>query len=165
MCIVLLFAIPIGLMIGALILMAAVWLANKCLAPQSRRKSSYYDDDDDYDWDAPRSRRSRSPIPEPPFGQAVLIVFVTWIIGAVIGFAIGFMAGAGGLARGNGMIGLQICSGLINLVISASVNASMLPTTFPRACLVVLFQFLIGLAIALVFIVPLFALGALGGLR
>lgn len=171
MCVVLVIAIPIGLLIGALILRAAVWLANKCLPQPAAR---YYDDDDyDDDWDSdeerPRRRRpggGRSAIPEPNLGWAMLIVFVAWIASAVVGFAMGFVAGAGGLARNQGaMLGLQGCNLVINFLISAGVLTSMLPTTFPRACLVVLFQFLIGLVIAVIILVPLIVIGGVAAFR
>jgi hypothetical protein len=170
MCIVLLIAIPVGLLIGALILRAAVWLANKCL-PQPRAR--YYDEDDYEDeWDSydrPRRTRrggGRAAIPEPTLGRAMLIVFVVWIANVVVGFMMGFVAGAGGLVRNQaGMVGLQGCSLVINFLIAASILTPMLPTTFPRACLVVLFQFLIGLVIVIIIVVPIVAVFGLAAWR
>jgi hypothetical protein len=169
-CVLALLAIPIGLAIGALVLLASIWLANKCL-PQPRSRSRYYDDDDDdYEWDAPRRRRrgrANTAIPVPNFGQAMLIVFVNFIVNFGIGFVIGFMLGVAGVAnKPGGMVIVQVISVGINFVVSATILSGMLPTTFARACLVVLFQFLIGLAIAIIIIVPLVILGVgLGNLR
>jgi hypothetical protein len=157
-----LIALPIGLLIGAVILRAAVSFANKCL-PQT---SSRYDDDDYYDWDdddRPRSRRRRSStkaIPEPSMGQAMLIVFVNAVVGGGVGFVIGFVMGAAGLANDRGaMVVMQGMNLVLGFLIAAGILTAMLPTTFPRACLVVLFQYLIVLAICIVILVPLFILG------
>lgn len=161
LCVIALVAIPIGLLIGAVILRAACWAANKCL-PQP---SSRYDDDDDYDWDEddrPRRRRrsSAKAIPEPSMGQAMGIVFVNFIISFVVGGAIGFVVGAGGMARDPAaVIAMQGINLVLGFFIAAGVITAMLPTTFPRACLVVLFQYLIVLAIAIVIMVPLLVLG------
>jgi len=167
-CVVLLIVIPIGLMIGALILRAAVWLANKCLtAPVSRYDDDEEEYDDDWDeYDRPARRRGRrnnsTAIPEPSFGWAMLIVFVNWIVNAGVGFVMGVAAGGAGLARDPGaMLVLQGCSLVVNFFISAGLLTAMLPTTFPRACLVVLFQFLIALAIAVVIVVPLLVIGGM----
>jgi hypothetical protein len=169
MCIVFLIVIPVVLLVAALILRAAVWLANKCLPQPGRR---YYDEEDyDDEWesyDRPRRTRrgGRTAIPEPSLGWAVVIVIVNGVVQFVINFMIGFVAGAGGLANNQGaMIGLQGCSLVLNFFISAGVLTSMLPTTFPRACLVVLFQFLIGLVIAIIIIVPIVAVFGLAALR
>jgi hypothetical protein len=161
MCVVALIAIPIGLLIGAVILRAACWAANKCLPQPSSR---YYDDDDEYDWDEDRPRRRRrssaKAIPEPSMGQAMGIVFVNFIISFVVGFAIGFVMGAGGMGKDPAaVIVIQGLNLVLSFLIAAGVITAMLPTTFPRACLVVLFQYLIVLAIAIVIMVPLFVLG------
>lgn len=162
-----LIGLPIGLLIGAVILRAAVHFANKCLPSPVERD---YDEDWD-DYDRPR-RRARSAIPDPALGKAMGIVFVRFIVGFVISFVIGFFIGAGmaGMGRvggGRPDPGIQLVATLIQLPIGFLINASilmpMLPTTFPRACLVVLFEYLIALAIAIIIAVPLVALVALMG--
>jgi hypothetical protein len=167
-CVIILLMIPVGLAIGALILLAAVWLANMCL-PQPRSRRRYYDDDDDdYEWDAPRRRRgsSSTAIPMPGFGHAMLIVFVNAIVNFGIGFVIGFMFGAAGAAnKQNTMLVIQVISFAIGFVVSATILSGMLPTTFPRACLVVLFQHLILLAIVIIIVVPIAIMGGLAGLK
>ncbi len=168
-CIMVIVAIPIGLMIGAALLMGAVALANKCLPPPRNRYDDYDDYDDDYDdWEEERPRRSRrriakTAIPAPTFGRAVVIVLVNALVGFVINLVLaGFMA-AGGLAQNPAaallMQGFQLVLGFL---VAASVLTQMLPTTFPRACLVVLFQYLIMFAIALVIIIPLALAGFVG---
>jgi hypothetical protein len=169
-CVIALLAIPIGLAIGALILLAAIWLANKCL-PQPRSRRRYYDDDDDYyEWDAPRRHRrggTSTAVPVPSFGQAMLIVFVNWIVNFGVGFVIGFVLGAAGAAKNQGgMVLVQAISLAVGFVVSATILSGMLPTSFGRACLVVLFQYLIAIAIAIVIIVPLVIMGVgLAGLK
>lgn len=173
LCVIMVIAIPIGLLIGALILRGGVWLANKCLPQPGRR---YYDEDDDYDddwdddYDRPRIRRGRrggrTAIPEPPLGKAMGVVFVRFIIGFIVSIPISLALR--GVAGGRPDASAQIVASLIQLPIGFLINAGvltpMLPTTFPRACLVVLFEYLIALAIGLVIAVPLIALAfAVGG--
>jgi hypothetical protein len=158
-----LIGLTVGVLIGALILRAAVWCANKCLP---KPQSAYYDDEDDYDrerdddddFDRPRlRRRGRGPstaIPEPDFGRACLIVFVNLIIQFGLGFVLGMMAGAAG-AGADGLQMIQVLSYVLGFFISATVYTSMLPTTFGRASLVVLFQYLIVIAIAIIVVVPI----------
>jgi hypothetical protein len=162
-CCVFLFAIPIGLLIGAAILRGAVSLANKCLPKQPARENDGWGDDvrswDDYD-------RPRAPalIPEPSMGKAMGIVFVIFIIGIIISIPINIAFGLGaanmGMRPGQQDPLMSLLASLVQLPISFLVNAGvltgMLPTSFPRACLVVLFQFLV-IAVPLVALV--FALG------
>lgn len=164
---VLVFALPLGLLIGAVILRAAVSFANKCLPQPTRR---YYDDDED-DWgdwddeDRPRRGRRRAhgkAIPEPSMGQAMLIVFVGAVVGFVASIPINVAMGAGVAGVGGNDPRPQLLASLIQLPIGFLINAgvltAMLPTTFPRACLVVVFEYLIAIAIALIIAVPLFLL-------
>lgn len=168
---VLVFALPLGLLIGAVILRGGVSFANKCL-PQPRSRD-WDDEEDDYDWERPARRgrsRSATAIPEPALGKAMGIVFVQFIIGFIISIPINLVMGAGAGAQpvgGRGAVDTaQLLASLIQLpigfLISAGLRTSMLPTTFPRACLVVLFEYLIVFAIALAIGVPLFFLLAAG---
>jgi len=169
-CIIIIVAILIGLCIAALILMAAVWIANKCLSqPASRHYIDDYDDyEDDWEYERPRRRRrgGGAAIPPPNFGWAVLIVFVTAIVQFGVAFAMGFVAGMGG-AAGNqqAMLGLQCCSYIVGFFIMAGMCSAMLPTTFARACLVALFDYLISLALAIIIAVPIILLVGLKNFR
>lgn len=179
MCCVLLFAIPIGLLIGAAILRGGVYFANKCLPRRDERYDDDYDDWDDYD-DRPRRRRRLSApgIPEPGLGKAMAIVLIRAVIGFVIGIVIGAVMGVGMVAMNGGAGGagggmgqpdpaLQLLASLIQLPIGFLVNAGvltgMLPTSFGRACLVVLFEYIISIAICIVIIVPFVAFAILAG--
>jgi hypothetical protein len=155
-----LFALPIGLLIGAAILRGGVHFANKCI-PSDRDR--YYDDDEWDDYDRPKRRRrgSSAAIPEPSIGKAMGIVFVNFIINFVVSIPISIVLGVGMGARGAGREdpAMSLIASLIQLPISflvaAGVRTMMLPTSFPRACLVVLFEYLIVLAICVIIGVPL----------
>jgi hypothetical protein len=159
-CVILLIGIPFYLLIMAVILRAACWAANKCLPQSTSRYDDDYDDYDDWDdEDRPRSRRryfSAKAIPEPGLGQAMLIVFVNLIIGFVVGGALGVVMAAGGMANDPAArLVIQAMNLVLSFLITAGVLTAMLPTTFPRACLVVLFMYLIVIAIAIIIAVPL----------
>jgi hypothetical protein len=167
LCCVLGVALPIGLLIGAAILRGGVHFANKCLPKEVERDDDDYDDWDDYD--RPRRRRRAALIPEPGLGKAMGIVLVRAIIGFVVSIPINLVLGLGVAGAGGGPgggarpdPGLQIMASLIQLPIGFLVNAGvltrMLPTSFARACLVVVFEYLIVLGIALIIGVPLVAL-------
>jgi hypothetical protein len=156
--------LAIYILIGALVLRAACWISNKCLPqPQPR-----YDDDDDYDdrdrdddYDAPRPRRRRgraplTAIPEPNFGKACGIMAVNVLVQLVIGFVLGMLIGAGGL-RGGGIGTAQVLNVIIGFLVTAMLCTAMLPTTFGKACLVALFNFLIWLLIGVIVVVALIA--------
>ncbi|MBP3957498.1 hypothetical protein J8F10_19800 [Gemmata sp. G18] len=166
-CVVLVFAIPIGLLIGAALLMAAVAITNKCLPVPPSRYDDYEDDWEDEDPQRPRKRNTKTAIPAPTFNRAVVIVLVNALAGFVGGLVLSGVAGAGGLANNQGaMLLIQGVQIVLGFLIAASVLTQMLPTTFPRACLVVLFQYLIMFAIAIVIAIPLLLIGFAGaGLR
>jgi hypothetical protein len=149
-------AFPIVLLIGAAILRGGVSFANKCIP---RHVDRDYDEEWD-DYDRPqRRRRTSAAIPEPAVGKAMGIVFVNFIIGMAVSVPINIAMGVGVGARGGGdpMVGLiaSLIQLPIGFLIAVGVRTTMLPTTFPRACLVVVFEYLIVLAICLIFAVPL----------
>lgn len=162
------FVFIIVLMIVSVIMRFAVVLANKCFGGSA--SSTYSDDWDDWD-DAPRSyrgRRQNALIPEPSFGKGMGIAFVAYIVNFVVNFAIGIAFGVGmqGMARG-GMRGgadpalfilVQGMSMVVSFLIWSGILTAMLPTSFGRAALVTLFMALIGIAITVIILVPLFVL-------
>ncbi|MCE9562970.1 MAG: hypothetical protein K8U57_13080 [Planctomycetes bacterium] len=153
-CVGLLVAIPIGLLIGAAILRGAVSLANMCVGGEKPR-SSYDDDYEDYgEYRRPRRSNDGGSIPEPGIGQAMLIVLCTAILNGVLGLMAGFAVGVGGAAAQLDQKTVQILAQLVGLPIgfltSSFVLTGMLPTSFGRACLVTLFQYVIVIAIAVV---------------
>lgn len=163
----------IALSIGALILMGAVWIANKCLPqPASRHYIDDYDDyEDDWEYERPRRRqRSGSPaIPPPNFGWAMLIVFVNAVAGVIVSVPINLALGVGMAGMGNKDPMMGLLSSLIQLPIGffilAGLATAMLPTSFLRACLVVLFYYLIIFAISLLICLPIVLLVGIAGAR
>ena len=134
------FALAIGTVIGAVILRAAVALYNK-LAGGSISSS----------------------VPEPEFGKAMGITFVSSLIQLVVGFVLG-LAGAAGAAASQAdaktaNIVVQLISFPISLLVMAGLLTAMLPTTFPRALLVTLCYMLVVVFIVAVLVGIVFAVG------
>jgi hypothetical protein len=113
-----------GTLIGAVFLRAAVALYNKMAAGAS----------------------SASSVPEPAFGKAMGITFVTALV-PMVGFLIGFVIGGGAAAagaRGQGVdVVAQLISFPVGLLVMAGMLSLMLPTTFGRAILVTLCYMLV----------------------
>lgn len=168
---VLIFVIPLGLLLGAALLLAAIGLANKVVGDASTRSSYDFDDDvDDEDWDdLPKRRRGgrgrqSGAIPAPPLLTAMGIVLVVGIVNFLAGIPIRMAFGLeplGGDAPEDAQTALAaaIVSIPVGFLVMAGLLQMMLPTTFPRACLVVLFEYLIMIAIVLAVVVPLAILG------
>ena len=157
----------IFVVIGSLILRAATWLANKCLTPSvSTRYDDDYDDDyEDDDWDSydrPRrrsGRRNTQAIPEPTFGWGMLTVFVLWVILFVTNYVIRVTIVGGGFVRnGPTLVAVLGCNLVIDYLIASGLFTVMLPTSFPRACLVALFFILILIVVGVIIAIPLLAL-------
>lgn len=165
MLVVVLVVLPILLLIGSTILRGGVSFANKTLPKDQPRRYRYDEDDEEeeYDegWDAydrPKGRpKGDAVIPEPGLGKGMGIVLVAGIAQTVLGLVSGFV-----MEEVDREPVLAVVVGLIVLAvwfcISAGIRAGMLPTTFARACLVLLYEFLIVLAIAVCVGVPLFVL-------
>ena len=122
----------IGLLIGAVILRAAISLCNKFSGTDSS-----------------------SGVPEPPMGKAMLIVLVATIVNLVVNFVVGFMIGVAGMASGSSaMQTVQGLAALISLPVGfftqSGIIAAMLPTSFTRGMLVTLCHYLIVFLIAIV---------------
>ncbi len=135
---VLVFALLIGSLIGAIILRAACWLFNK------------------FAGDPPPP----GGVPGPDFGQAFLMAFVAMLVQLGVSFVIELM-GVGGAAAGGNPQTVQLVSSLISLPISflvlSGIVASMLPTSFVKGMCVAglywIIVWIIGIVIAVVFMV------------
>lgn len=169
------FGVIVGVVIVLLILALLLWLAvlvsNKCLPQPASR---YYDDDDDYeyderDWDQyerPRRRASsRTAIPQPSYGRCVLIEFLNLIIVAIVNF--GMRAAAMGAGPGNegAALGLACCNFIIDFLVLAGMYTALLPTTFPKACLVTVFAIVFRIVLVLMFLVPIFLIAGAAAFR
>jgi hypothetical protein len=136
----LLVGLALGTLIGAIILRAAVSLYNKIFGGSSL-----------------------SGVPEPDFGKAMGITFLTTLIQLVVRFLLGIAGSA--VAQGAGPNGKIVALGTsllaipVSFLVMAGLIAAMLPTTFPRALLVALFYMIIGILIVAVLVVALIAAG------
>ncbi|MFN0050749.1 MAG: hypothetical protein ACKV0T_01070 [Planctomycetales bacterium] len=135
-------AVAIGSLIGAIILRAACSLFNRLAG-------------------------SSSAVPEPSFGQALGIVFATTIANCVVSFGARLVIGGGAVAGGMSPQTAQIISSLVSLPIGVLVMSAMLmallPTTFGRGLLVSLLYLLVGILVGLVIGVIIFAVVAILG--
>ena len=140
----------IGLAIGAVILRAACSIYNSLFGASN----------------------PAAQVPNPSFGHAILIVLVTFIAYIVVQLVFGFILGAAGviqidpesMQQGGNLI-LTAIALPVNFLIASGVIAGMLPTTFPRAMLVALFEFLIWIAINVIIVIIVLVIGlGMGGL-
>jgi hypothetical protein len=150
MLLVLVIALPVGLLIGAVLLRAGISLYNKFAGGLD----------------------SPSAVPEPPLlksmGIVLLIGIVNWVTGVVIGFALG--TGVGAAAGGNpdaagfAMITAQLVSFAVGIPIEGGILSLMLPTTFTRGILVALCHMLVVFLIGIVLFAVIFGvMAAVGG--
>lgn len=189
-CVALLLAIPVGLLIAAVIFRGAVSLTNMCVGGGQAPPADPYEDEYESDYRRPRYGRYKADtgVPMPSIGQAMLIVFLSGVANFVIQLVIvfGVMAVMGGPApnpqagfganqqvgfgaRGAGGNGAEIVANLISLpttfFVASLISSGMLPTSFGRACLVTLFQYLIVFAIVIgIVILVVVVVGGVAGL-
>jgi hypothetical protein len=136
-----------------------------CLPAEHAESRSSYDDEFEY---RPRGRTaSPGKIPEPTIGQAMMIVLIAGIVNAVAGFGVGVVIGIAGAGANMDPDMIQIVAQLVGLpvgfLIMSGMLTALLPTSFGRACLVTLFQYLIVIAIAVVVVGVAFV--TLGGFK
>jgi hypothetical protein len=134
---VMVFAIALGTVIGALFLRAACALSNKLADSKG----------------SPRS------VPEPQLDKAIGITFVTTLVNAVVGFVIGLLVGAGTAATGPGGRGPTVIAQLLSLPVSllvmAGMNSALLPSTFARGLLIAVCYLLVVVFVVVVLAVIL----------
>jgi hypothetical protein len=112
--------IPMGALIGAVFLRAAVALYNTMAG----------------------GALSPGSVPEPAFGKALGITLVGSLVSGVVNF-IGF---ATGVSKGVDLVVLLI-AGPVSLLIMAAMLSALLPTTFGRAILVALCYALVAIVV------------------
>ena len=157
---VLLAVVPVVLLVGAAILKAAVSITNSILGTDRSDEYDFYADDDEDDFLPPPPRsRSGGPVPNPSYGKGMLTIFAIAMVNSVVGFAfwIVILGGANPNAREPEPLAQLACA-LIGFLIAAVLTGGTLPTSFPRACLVVLFELLICAAVGVVIAAVLFVL-------
>ena len=173
----LLLALPLGLLIGAVILRGAVSLANRKTGKPA--EPSFYVVEDEDDWsDYPVPGRTRDEfskvIPMPGVGKGMGIMLSILIVNAIIGFALRMFIAEDQDIRGNRRgrdffddpeVISRLATLPVGFFVMAGLLGALLPTRFGRACLVTLYYCLICIAIAFVIGVPLFAVGVAVGIR
>lgn len=149
--------------IFAVVLRGGVSIANRMLGPQTpvtrpfEERGSGGDYDPDNPFAAPRVQSvaqespSHQAIPTPKFGWAVLIVFVSFVVYSALRF-VGVLLlirvppiGSVGVA-----FGFQALTLALQFVLWSAIRKWMLPTSFGKAALVTVFEFLISLGVLLI---------------
>jgi hypothetical protein len=169
---VLALTIPFALWIGSCILRAAIGLTNKVLGGADPTDLDFYGAHSGYrDGRYPQQpTRAGLLIPVPSAGRAMGIVLFIGVVDFVIQFGIMMAAGAGSIMAGQGLDGGsgQAMAALISIPVSFVIHigmlSSLLPTTMGRAFLVVVFQLVFCVLIALLIgvVVAVFATGLVG---
>jgi len=135
------FIVAIGTLIGAVILRAAILLYNAMAGGPD----------------------SRSSVPEPLFGKAMGIIFVTMLVNAAVNFVMGMATDPGvpvARARANKVdVVAQLASFVVSLLVLAGMLSAMLPTTIGRAIIVTFFYMVICVLVVVVITVALMAFG------
>jgi hypothetical protein len=131
--------VVIGAIVGAVFLRAAIALYNKMVG----------------------GAMSPSGVPEPAFGKAIGITFVTSLVNAVVSFLIGLITSAGAEVAGRKGVDVvaQLIAFPVSLLIMATMLSALLPTTFGRAILVTLCYMLIVLIVVGVCVLVVIAIG------
>ena len=100
----------------------------------------------------------------------MFIVFLAGVVNFIVSIPINIIMGAGIAGLGGGqdpMLALlsQLIQVPIGFLVLAGLVTAMLPTSFGRACLAVLFYYLICIVIGVVIAIPLILIMGMGGLR
>ena len=142
----LVFALVIGTAVGAVFLRAGISLYNKLAGGPG----------------------SPTSVPEPTFGKAMGITFVTVLVNAVAGFAIGFVFAAAhwhrqriSRGRADSLIP-QLISFPVSLLVMSAMLSAMLPTSFGRAVLVTLCYALIAVLVVGVLVLVVVLVAGMG---
>ncbi|MCY3021969.1 MAG: hypothetical protein NTW87_23405 [Planctomycetota bacterium] len=94
--------------------------------------------------------------PQPTFGRAMVIVFMSWLANVAVSFVVALLAGVS-MAAG-GAPGTKGVSVVLGALVSAAVYSSMIPTTFGKGLLIWLAQLVIAFVIAVIAVVIILAL-------
>jgi len=123
------FVVFFATLIGAVILRAACWLNNTMVG----------------------GAKSESGVPEPGLGRAMGIVLVTLLVNGGVGFGVGFLMGASLLQSGMSPLTMQVIVTLIGVpigfVVMSAMLTAMLPTTFGRAAIVTLLNYVVSIVV------------------
>lgn len=155
-------------MIGSVLLRFAVSLSNRSIGRPAEPNEYVVEDDDDWgDYPIAGSKPEAvsEVIPTPGLGKGMWIILCVVIVNAVIVFAIQMAFGEDpGPRRARGFFDdEQVLSRLATLPISflivSGLFSALLPTGFTRGLLVAFYYLVIGIGIAVLLALPIFALG------
>jgi hypothetical protein len=132
----------LGTLIGAVFLRAAIALYNAMAG----------------------GKQSPSSVPEPSFGKAMGITFVTTLVNFGVSLVVNLATGGGAAAAGptgtGGDLVGRLAGFVISLLIMATMLSAMLPTTFGRAMLVTLcYMLIVLLVVGVIVLVMILAFG------
>jgi hypothetical protein len=157
-CIALVLVVPAVLLVGALVVRAAVRLANQRLWTHTKPARVVASDDAEDEFAVLYVASTRVTAIRPlSFEHALGLSFVVRLIQACGTLVYVFFVKD---ARVRGLDSLSLAGflALLSFVVTACLCAVLLPTTFGRACLVVLFDFLITAALVVALALPLLIL-------
>jgi hypothetical protein len=133
-----------GLLVGgAVIFRAAVTLSNRFLGASPATETDSDDEELD-EWIGYRQiKRRLQAIPEPGVGKGILCVLLLAVVGFLTGLLMRFLFGVGpfdddGFRDGSLVLLSHVFGFVIGFPFLAWILASILPTKFGRACLVLL---------------------------
>ena len=156
------FLLAIVVPISAIVLRAAIAAANRFLTPD-QQESSAPDQEKHRDTPEPTVQRDHSnpfsppatisenvmvstyTIAPPSFGRAYVIALVQAVVGVLVSIGFGFLVAAVGIGGQE----IRLVSLAISFLVGSAILSGMAPTTYKRAMFVMLFSYLIMLAIAL----------------
>jgi hypothetical protein len=159
---VLVIAVPIAIFVGALVLRASVWLANQCLwAPAKRVRAPDPEDEDGDEDEFARLKVSRTrygtAIKPPSFGRALGLSTLCTLVQAVVALLQTFFETVARIDATQSVVLAGSCL-FVSFLSTAGLCAALLPTTFGRALLVTLFDFLLTAAVVVALALPLLIL-------
>lgn len=158
-CAALVLAVPVVILVGALVVRTAVWLANQSLRAYTKpaRVSDAEDAEDEFA--GLYAERVRITAIRPlNFGHALGFSFVVRLV-QVCGAVVHVFFDKHARLRGLDGLALGGFLALVSFLVAAGVCAILLPTSFGRGCLVALFDLLISAAIVAAIALPLLLFG------
>lgn len=137
--------LPIVVPVGAVVFRAAVGLANRVLGQPPADRDPGYEGDD---YVLPRERAS--VIPVPGFGRAAGITAAVFLVSVAAVVALSVLERNSGQDRDESRIVFGGVSLATAFLVQSGLLTLLLPTTFPRACLVATCASLLSVPVVLV---------------
>jgi hypothetical protein len=155
-CCVLVIVLPVSWLVAAAILSFAVRLTNR--VAKSHRPSAVAITDYDDEFEAEEAPR-RKAVPSPGLGRAMVIELLTAVVAIAAGI-VGTTLVTNAIEPPEGLVIAAVVGVALVFLTHAGLVAAILSVSFSRACLVTLFQLLIGLGAGALVAGLIFAAGA-----